>query len=341
MVFHHLPPPPPQEPLPPVSPPPPPPPPPPRAFSTSFPLRWALGNRNRDAAKSPRRLGRLGKLPLPRTGGVDPVLRLGSSPLNPDSSNPFLKMDDPNHDNGFDSSPPPKEKNLVEVVEGLEKKTEDKGTHNLLVRLPMKKRNLSALFAEPESQAEPEAEPVAEDKPEPEAEAEEGEVFEYHNEIIHKTWNLRPRRVLEKKSSAVRGRNNGGGGVWLGNVASRTRTRLRQQKEKGGNKSGGLKGFKDSAGKKKEKEGVVLKKGMLSLTLKKKEIEEDFLKMTGSKPPKKPINKRPKAVQKQLDTIMLFGLSDDNAGVDIIFPGLLLTRVSPESYQVPDPPLKG
>lgn len=37
-----------------------------------------------------------------------------------------------------------------------------------------------------------------------------------------------------------------------------------------------------------------------SITLSREEIEEDFLKMTGSKPPRKP-NKRPKNVQKVLD----------------------------------------
>ncbi|MED6187638.1 hypothetical protein PIB30_078251 [Stylosanthes scabra] len=348
MVFHHLPPPPPEhEPLPPLSPPPSPPPPPPRqlpprAFSTSFPIRWALGNRNRNPKPPSRRFRSFGRLPLPTTGGVNPVLRLGSSPLNPGRPNPFLNIDEPdspNHDDdrfGSSNSPPPKERNLSELVQVLEDKTEDKATpNNLLVRLPVKKRNLSALCAEPEPEPEPKSQPEPEDKAV--AEIEEGEVLEYDDGMIHKTWNLRPRRVLQKKNHAARVRNNGGGGGgWLGHVSSRTRTRLRQQKEKGNNKSsgsGGIKGLNNnnkdnnSGGtrKEKEKEGVVLHKGMLSLTLKKEEIEEDFLKMTGAKPPKKPINKRSKAVQKQLD---------------IIFPGLWLTTVTPESYKVPDPPLK-
>ncbi|XP_034688888.1 uncharacterized protein LOC117916816 [Vitis riparia] len=53
-----------------------------------------------------------------------------------------------------------------------------------------------------------------------------------------------------------------------------------------------------------------------SITLSREEIEEDFLKMTGSKPPRKP-NKRPKNVQKVLDNLT---------------PGLWLHEVNPSSY---------
>ncbi|TKY69340.1 heat shock cognate 70 kDa protein [Spatholobus suberectus] len=55
-----------------------------------------------------------------------------------------------------------------------------------------------------------------------------------------------------------------------------------------------------------------------SLQLSKKEIEEDFMAMLGQRPPRRP-NKRPKVVQKQLDTL---------------FPGLWLTEVTADSYKV-------
>ncbi|KAK7306917.1 hypothetical protein VNO77_39546 [Canavalia gladiata] len=55
-----------------------------------------------------------------------------------------------------------------------------------------------------------------------------------------------------------------------------------------------------------------------SVQLSRKEIEEDFMKMLGQKPPRRP-NKRPKVVQKQLDTL---------------FPGLWLTEVTADSYKV-------
>ncbi|KAK7273836.1 hypothetical protein RIF29_14900 [Crotalaria pallida] len=56
-----------------------------------------------------------------------------------------------------------------------------------------------------------------------------------------------------------------------------------------------------------------------SLTLTKKEIEEDFLAITGHLPPKKPI-KRPKAVQRQIDDLYL---------------GTWLSEVDVDFYNVP------
>ncbi|ONI31446.1 hypothetical protein PRUPE_1G313700 [Prunus persica] len=69
--------------------------------------------------------------------------------------------------------------------------------------------------------------------------------------------------------------------------------------------------------KEKEKERV---KFAVSLT--KKEIEEDFMVMLGHRPPRRP-KKRPRNVQKQLDTL---------------FPGMWLTEVSAETYKVPEFP---
>ncbi|XVE84872.1 hypothetical protein DITRI_Ditri17bG0047100 [Diplodiscus trichospermus] len=57
-----------------------------------------------------------------------------------------------------------------------------------------------------------------------------------------------------------------------------------------------------------------------SVPLAKKEIEEDFMMMTGHRPLRRP-KKRARQVQKQLDTL---------------FPGLWLTEVTVDSYKVPD-----
>lgn len=59
-----------------------------------------------------------------------------------------------------------------------------------------------------------------------------------------------------------------------------------------------------------------------SLQLSKKEIDEDFIAMVGRRPPRRPI-KRPKDVQRQIDTI---------------FPGLWLTEITADSYKVHEAP---
>ncbi|KAJ8769742.1 hypothetical protein K2173_005948 [Erythroxylum novogranatense] len=69
------------------------------------------------------------------------------------------------------------------------------------------------------------------------------------------------------------------------------------------------------AGDEKEKE-----RPKFSVTLSKKEIEEDFMKMLGHRPPRRP-KKRPRNVQKVMDTI---------------FPGLWLTEVTGDMYKVPE-----
>ncbi|KAH0449545.1 hypothetical protein IEQ34_020237 [Dendrobium chrysotoxum] len=57
-----------------------------------------------------------------------------------------------------------------------------------------------------------------------------------------------------------------------------------------------------------------------SISLSRKEIEEDFIAMTGSRPSRRP-TKRPKLIQRQLDQL---------------FPGLSLPSISPATYHVPD-----
>ncbi|KAL0906444.1 hypothetical protein M5K25_024939 [Dendrobium thyrsiflorum] len=58
----------------------------------------------------------------------------------------------------------------------------------------------------------------------------------------------------------------------------------------------------------------------ISISLSRKEIEEDFIAMTGSRPSRRP-TKRPRLIQEQLDQL---------------FPGLSLPSISPASYHVPD-----
>ncbi|MED6180408.1 hypothetical protein PIB30_010039 [Stylosanthes scabra] len=58
------------------------------------------------------------------------------------------------------------------------------------------------------------------------------------------------------------------------------------------------------------------------VSLSKAEIEQDFLALVGTRPPRRP-KKRPRNLQRQLDTL---------------FPGLWLSEVSAESYKVPDVP---
>ncbi|KAK1412060.1 hypothetical protein QVD17_33016 [Tagetes erecta] len=57
-----------------------------------------------------------------------------------------------------------------------------------------------------------------------------------------------------------------------------------------------------------------------SVSLSRRELEEDFTAMTGRRLPRKP-KKRPRAIQKQLDTL---------------FPGLWLTEITGDLYRVPD-----
>ncbi|WJX63100.1 hypothetical protein P8452_48024 [Trifolium repens] len=56
----------------------------------------------------------------------------------------------------------------------------------------------------------------------------------------------------------------------------------------------------------------------LCIELSKSEIEEDFIKMVGHPPPRKP-NKRPNIVQNRLDTL---------------FPGMSLTKIKHDKYKV-------
>ncbi|KAG9450609.1 hypothetical protein H6P81_010574 [Aristolochia fimbriata] len=69
-----------------------------------------------------------------------------------------------------------------------------------------------------------------------------------------------------------------------------------------------------------DKNGEKKERRKFSVALAKDEIEEDFFIMTGSKPPRRP-KKRARVIQKQLD---------------MTFPGLWLSEVTPDIYKVPD-----
>ncbi|KAK9266142.1 hypothetical protein L1049_019143 [Liquidambar formosana] len=138
-------------------------------------------------------------------------------------------------------------------------------------------------------------------------------------ESAAKTWNLRPRRAAYKKSDANGGTLKIGGALLMEinkqpqlqqTTPSRTETtRLRNHPD-----------AKIAETKEKKK-----KKLSITISLSRREIEEDIFAMTGSKPARRP-KKRAKNVQKQLDCA---------------FPGLWLAEITPDSYRVPDTPAKG
>lgn len=66
--------------------------------------------------------------------------------------------------------------------------------------------------------------------------------------------------------------------------------------------------------------GIGAERPTFSVQLSKREIEADFFAMVGRRPPRRP-KKRPRVVQRQLDTL---------------FPGLWLTEVTPDMYKVPE-----
>ncbi|GLT51582.1 hypothetical protein SLA2020_249830 [Shorea laevis] len=125
-------------------------------------------------------------------------------------------------------------------------------------------------------------------------------------ELVAKTWNLRPRRMVPKVSNA------GVGGVKIAGPAAQAIKTQRPGVTRSRNPTDG------KAAKKKEK------KLKFSISLSREEIEEDIFAMTGSRPSRRP-KKRAKNVQKQLDCV---------------FPGLWLPSITCDSYRVPDAPAK-
>ncbi|KAL3636066.1 hypothetical protein CASFOL_020613 [Castilleja foliolosa] len=66
--------------------------------------------------------------------------------------------------------------------------------------------------------------------------------------------------------------------------------------------------------------GEKTERAKFSVSLSKRDIEEDFFSIVGHRPPRRP-KKRARTVQRQLDTL---------------FPGLWLTEVTPDLYKVPE-----
>jgi hypothetical protein len=121
-------------------------------------------------------------------------------------------------------------------------------------------------------------------------------------ESIPKTWNLRPRRAVNK------GLNGSGGAVKIGGgavqeiksqVTSSNRSEWTRS-NRNGNDATNYDNNNNNNNKEKEKEKEKEKKLRFSIPLTREEIEEDIYSLTGSKPARRS-KKRAKHVQKQLD----------------------------------------
>ncbi|KAE8653770.1 Detected protein of unknown function [Hibiscus syriacus] len=122
-------------------------------------------------------------------------------------------------------------------------------------------------------------------------------------EVEMRPWNLRTRRAACKAPIDGGGTNNNYNSATRNKVINSLRVRDRGQP------------VVSAAADEKKKE-----RSELSVTLSKQEIEEDFMVMVGRRPRKRP-KKRARYVQKELDAL---------------FPGLLLTEVTVDSYKVPE-----
>ncbi|KAJ6335103.1 hypothetical protein OIU76_007579 [Salix suchowensis] len=149
-------------------------------------------------------------------------------------------------------------------------------------------------------------------------------VVEDVEESMPKTWNLRPRRAVNK------GLNGSGGTVKIGGGAVQE---IKSQVPSGdrnevtrSNRNGNDANNYDNNNKEKEKvkEKEKEKKLRFSIPLTREEIEEDIYSLTGSKPARRS-KKRAKHVQKQLDCL---------------FPGMWLASITPECYKVHEAPSK-
>ncbi|XP_059301677.1 uncharacterized protein LOC132053610 [Lycium ferocissimum] len=123
------------------------------------------------------------------------------------------------------------------------------------------------------------------------------------DEEATKTWNLRPRKPIHKSLNLNSGPFRSSGSAIQESKSQSNHVNV-VNKEKENNES--------NAVTKKEK------RLRFSVGLSREEIEEDIYAMTGSKAARRP-KKRVKAVQKQLD---------------ILFPGLWLASITPDSYKV-------
>ncbi|KAF7139436.1 hypothetical protein RHSIM_Rhsim07G0034400 [Rhododendron simsii] len=123
------------------------------------------------------------------------------------------------------------------------------------------------------------------------------------DDLVGKSWNLRPRKPMRKLLS-----NGNGGGTF---AAENNRVFSQQQT---------MPNRQEVVQTEEKKET----KQKFSILLTRQEIEEDIFVMTGSKPARRP-RKRAKVVQKQIDNV---------------FPGLWLAAITPDSYKVSEAPAK-
>ncbi|XP_058745218.1 uncharacterized protein LOC131617964 [Vicia villosa] len=207
---------------------------------------------------------------------------------------------------------PLSKKELKEPDEPVEKKQNQldlirKGKSTVSVRSPLKG---SGEINNVASEGEGEKRRSVEKEEQEEVEVERSDEEEEPIAEILKSWNLRPRKPTTKLDSKVNFGSFGGGRSRMG-VASVRVSKPRCAK---------------SRARPSLERPVVKEKRRFKSTLTKEETEHDFMLMTGEKPPKKPL-RRPKNVQKSLD---------------VLFPGMCLTNVTPEKYMVNDnpPPLK-
>ncbi|OMP00696.1 hypothetical protein COLO4_12433 [Corchorus olitorius] len=127
------------------------------------------------------------------------------------------------------------------------------------------------------------------------------------DELLPKTWNLRPRKPISKPP------NQNGAAPKIGASTPENKTH-RPESTRSRNVT------EPKPAEKKEKE----KKQKFSISLSREEIDDDIYAMTGSKPSRRP-KKRAKNVQKQVDSV---------------FPGLWLASITPDCYRVSEGPAK-
>ncbi|XP_023746302.1 uncharacterized protein LOC111894455 [Lactuca sativa] len=123
-------------------------------------------------------------------------------------------------------------------------------------------------------------------------------------------WNLRTRRAACKAPSPSNG-VNGNGDIVKPNVSP-----VRNE----GNKSPRPRPVGGVATATVTTSGEKRDRPKFSIPLSRRELEDDFTAMAGRRLPRKP-KKRPRIIQKQLDTL---------------FPGLWLTEITADLYRVPD-----
>ncbi|OAY31343.1 uncharacterized protein LOC110630863 [Manihot esculenta] len=131
-------------------------------------------------------------------------------------------------------------------------------------------------------------------------------------------WNLRTRRAACKAPIARNSVTGKGLKIEERNASNFSPLRIE------GAKSPRLRGEKKDKEDEKEKETEQVRT-KFALALSRKEIEEDFMKMVGHRPARRP-KKRHRNVQKQMD---------------MLFPGLWLTEVTVDTYKVPEIPDNG